>query len=80
MFKGPLLSQSALYYLSSMGPLMALGLIGSGGFVNSLWKKLTAGESKKAAFISAAALVLGFTASVACLVAGTYNPFLYFRF
>ena len=80
MFKGPLLSQSALYYLSSMGPLMAVGLIGSGGFVNSLWKKLTAGESKKAAFISAAALVLGFTASVACLVAGTYNPFLYFRF
>jgi alginate O-acetyltransferase complex protein AlgI len=71
----------------SLEPLQALafvaGLIGSAAWGDGLrrWRPtLTASESGSLNFARVAACLLVFAASVLALAAGTYNPFIYFRF
>ena len=76
----PMVTESALYYLTTMAPLLACGLIGSTPLPKLLYSKLTAKDNLPAATLAGVLLVIGFLSSTAYLVAGTYNPFLYFRF
>ena len=76
----PMVTESALYYLTTMAPLLACGLIGSTPLPKLLYSKLTAKDNLPAAALAGVLLVIGFLSSTAYLVAGTYNPFLYFRF
>ncbi len=76
----PLATQSALYYLTTMAPLLLCGLIGSTPLPKMLYNRLTARDNIPAAAFAGILLVIGFLSSTAYLVAGTYNPFLYFRF
>ena len=76
----PMVTESALYYLTTMAPLLACGLIGSTPLPKLIYSKLTAKDNLPAAALAGVLLVIGFLSSTAYLVAGTYNPFLYFRF
>ena len=76
----PMVTESALYYLTTMAPLLACGLIGSTPLPKLLYSKLTAKDNLPAAALAGVLLIIGFLSSTAYLVAGTYNPFLYFRF
>ena len=76
----PLASGAALYYLSTLTPLLLAAAVGSTPLINSLWNKATSKKGLAPAALSGAALLAGYISSMAYLVAGTYNPFLYFRF
>ena len=76
----PLASGAALYYLSTLTPLLLAAAVGSTPLINSLWNKMTRKDGVLPAALSGAALLAGYISSMAYLVAGTYNPFLYFRF
>ena len=76
----PLANGSALYYLTTLAPLLVCGVIGSTPLPHKLYGKLTEKDGIPAAVLAGILLVIGFLSSTAYLVAGTYNPFLYFRF
>ena len=76
----PVFTGSAVYYLTTLAPLLAFGIIGSTPLPRTLYRKLTKKDNVPAAALAGVLLVAGFLASTAYLVAGTYNPFLYFRF
>ena len=70
------------YYLSSYWPLFVVAAICSTPVVKKIWTgilgKLRGGLA--ADILETAVLVILFIVSVAFLVSGSYNPFLYFRF
>lgn len=76
----PLVSTQGLYLLKSNLVLLAVAILGATPGPKRLWEQLEA----KAPRLSAALTPLGMAAlllvSTACLVDGSYNPFLYFRF
>jgi len=76
----PLTTPATLYYLVTLAPMLILAAVGSTPLPHKLWDRLTAKDSVSSAIMSAGAMACAFGASVAYLVAGTYNPFLYFRF
>ena len=76
----PAITGSALYYLSTLAPLLLAGIIGSTPLPQKLYSLLTKKDGIPAAAFAGVLLVVGFLSSTAYLVAGTYNPFLYFRF
>ena len=83
MFTGGLADPAALYYLRSFALPLLLGAALSVGFVPNLLKKAEARlQTKKTAVFAVKALgALALAAAcVVCIVAGEYNPFLYFRF
>ena len=71
----PLCSGAAVYYLLTLGPLLLAAALGSTPLPRRLWNK--PGDSPA---LAGAAMLAGLIGSLAYLVAGTYNPFLYFRF
>ncbi len=76
----PLVSTEGLYLLRSNLVLLAAAILGATPLPKGLWERLEA----KAPRLSAALAPIGMTVllllSTACLVDGSYNPFLYFRF
>lgn len=76
----PPVSTQGLYLLKSNLVLLAVAILGATPAPKRLWEQLEA----KAPRLSAALAPLGMAAlllvSTACLVDGSYNPFLYFRF
>ena len=76
----PPVSTQGLYLLKSNLVLLAVAILGATPAPKRLWEQLEA----KAPRLSAALTPLGMAAlllvSTACLVDGSYNPFLYFRF
>ena len=76
----PLISTEGLYLLRSNLVLLAIAALGATPLPKTLWGKL---EQRLPRF-SAALAPIGMAAllllSTACLVDGSYNPFLYFRF
>lgn len=76
----PPVSTQGLYLLKSNLVLLAVAILGATPGPKRLWEQLEA----KAPRLSAALAPLGMAAlllvSTACLVDGSYNPFLYFRF
>ena len=76
----PPVSTQGLYLLKSNLVLLAVAILGATPAPKRLWEQLEA----KAPRLSAALAPIGMAAlllvSTACLVDGSYNPFLYFRF
>ena len=62
-----------LYYLRSFLPIMLVAAVGSTPLVAGKWRKVPA-------WLQSLVLVIGLVICTAYLVAGTYNPFLYFNF
>ncbi len=74
----PAVNATALYYLQSYGILLILALIGATPLPKLLAQKLNA---KSVSVVLQPAMVLVLVLLVtACLVDGSFNPFLYFRF
>ena len=70
----PLVNGLALYYLRNYLPILLVAALASTPVVITRWR------SVENSGLKLAALVLGLLACTAYVVAGTYNPFLYFRF
>lgn len=74
----PLWNQTGLYYLQSYGGLLILCILGIAPWPRRLARRL---RDSRAGTLLQPALVLGLLVLVtACLVDGSFNPFLYFRF
>jgi len=71
----PLLRTSDLYYLKSYGCLLVIGVLASTPIVRKLGKKVFRHPVLQTAGLLAVSLLC-----LASLAAGSYNPFLYFRF
>ena len=76
----PAVTGSALYYAATLCPLLLAAAVGSTPLPCRLYQKAVRKDTPAAALLAGALLLAGFAASTAYLVAGTYNPFLYFRF
>ena len=78
----PLLSVESVYCLRSNGPVLLLAAVGATPLPAKLFRRIT--ETAWGEGLSAAAEPLGLAGlllmSTACLVDGSFNPFLYFRF
>lgn len=74
----PLSSQESLYYLRSYGPLLAVSVLGATPVVKNAAKRLE--RTRLGPVLEPVLLCALLLAVTAFLVAGSYNPFLYFRF
>ena len=70
----PLFNSLTGYYLRNYLPILLIAAVASTPVVITHWRKLNCPALKLAV------LLLGLLACTAYVVAGTYNPFLYFRF
>ena len=77
-FGGAPLADSAFgYYFRSYLPVLIVAAIASTPLAATLWRKL---PQRAAQALGTLAILAGLALCTAYLVAGTYNPFLYFRF
>lgn len=76
----PLFTSSAVYYLITLAVPLVLAIIGSTPMPAKLAHGMTSGNRAGSGLISGTMTLAALVASLAYLVAGTYNPFLYFRF
>ena len=72
-----LFSGAAGYELMNYLPMLIVGILGATPLASSCFRQLPEGCRR---WVRPVLLVLGLLLSTAYLVAGTYNPFLYFRF
>ncbi len=72
-----LFSGTAGYELMNYLPMLIVGILGATPLASSCFRQLPEGCRR---WVRPVLLVLGLLLSTAYLVAGTYNPFLYFRF
>jgi alginate O-acetyltransferase complex protein AlgI len=70
----PLLNSQAVFYLRGFLPVLILAGIFSTPLPEKIWKRI---NSKILHFLI---LIFAMVLCTAYVVAGTYNPFLYFRF
>ena len=70
----PLVNDLTFYYLRNYLPILLIAAVASTPLVITHWRRI----DNRA--VKLAALLLGLLACTAYVVAGTYNPFLYFRF
>ena len=70
----PLANGLTGYYLRNYMPILLIAALASTQVVITHWRKL------RCRALKVAVLFLGLLACTAYVVAGTYNPFLYFRF
>ena len=76
----PFINSQAIYYLTTLAPLLMVAAVGSTQLPQKAYVALTKKDNIPAAAVSGVLIAAGLIASLAYLVAGTYNPFLYFRF
>ncbi|MBQ3062459.1 MAG: MBOAT family protein [Clostridia bacterium] len=76
----PFINSQAIYYLTTLAPLLMAAAVGSTQLPQKAYAALTKKDNIPAAAVSGVLIAAGLIASLAYLVAGTYNPFLYFRF
>ncbi len=74
----PVWNGTAWYYLQSYGILLILGFLGSTPWPRRLAQRL--GQGRAGVWLQPAAVLVLLALSTACLVDGSFNPFLYFRF
>ena len=72
---GPLFQTADLYYLKSYGVLLAVGILASTPLCKKVGEKIFRYPAAQTA-----GLLIVSVLCLASLVAGSYNPFLYFRF
>ena len=73
----PLADSAFGYYFRSYLPVLIVAAIASTPLAATLWRKL---PQRAAQALGTLAILAGLALCTAYLVAGTYNPFLYFRF
>ena len=73
----PLASATFGYYFRSYLPVLLIAAVASTPLAARLWRKLPV---RAAQILGTLAILAGLALCTAYLVAGTYNPFLYFRF
>ncbi|MBR6720057.1 MAG: MBOAT family protein [Clostridia bacterium] len=76
----PFITNETMYYLKSYAFLICLALIGSTPFVKTVAEKVSIKWEKAVNVLEVPVLFALFVISVAYLVDGSFNPFLYFRF
>lgn len=74
----PAVNSTGLYYLRSYGVLLILGILGSTPLPKKLAMRLR--ETKLAVVLQPLFVLTVLVLVTACLVDGSFNPFLYFRF
>ena len=74
----PAVNATGLYYLRSYGVLLLLGILGSTPWPKKLALRLR--ETRAAVVLQPAFVLAVLVLVTACLVDGSFNPFLYFRF
>jgi alginate O-acetyltransferase complex protein AlgI len=70
----------ALYFLSNYGLILAICIVASTPILANLWQKLHEKRDKIAEVLIPILSVAALFVSIAYLVDGTYNPFIYFKF
>ena len=70
----PIMNAETLYYLRSFLPVLVIAAIGSTPLAMKLWNRFSSRT------LGILVLIIGLILCTAYVVAGTYNPFLYFRF
>ena len=76
----PLVSTEGLYLLRSNLVLLAAAILGATPLPKQLWEMLEARFHRLSAILAPVGMAALLLISTACLVDGSYNPFLYFRF
>lgn len=76
----PPVSTQGLYLLKSNLVLLAVAILGATPAPKRLWEKLEAKAPRLSAGLAPIGMAALLLLSTACLVDGSYNPFLYFRF
>ena len=81
MFSGVLFDSGSLYLLLTYGPMLALCALAAVPLGKRCYERLNAKLGQRAlALADCGGLACVLAASMAYLVSGSYNPFLYFRF
>ena len=76
----PPVSTQGLYLLKSNLVLLAVAILGATPAPKRLWEQLEAKAPRLSAGLAPIGMAVLLLVSTACLVDGSYNPFLYFRF
>lgn len=76
----PPVSTQGLYLLKSNLVLLAVAILGATPAPKRLWERLEAKAPRLSAGLAPIGMAALLLVSTACLVDGSYNPFLYFRF
>ena len=76
----PPVSTQGLYLLKSNLVLLAVAILGATPAPKRLWERLEAKSPRLSAGLAPIGMAALLLVSTACLVDGSYNPFLYFRF
>ena len=76
----PPVSTQGLYLLKSNLVLLAVAILGATPAPKRLWEQLEAKAPRLSAGLAPIGMAALLLVSTACLVDGSYNPFLYFRF
>lgn len=76
----PPISTQGLYLLKSNLVLLAVAILGATPAPKRLWEQLEAKAPRLSAGLAPIGMAALLLVSTACLVDGSYNPFLYFRF
>ncbi len=78
----PFANAEVIHYLSSYAVLIVIAVIGATPLMKSLFTRLASGErsSKVINVVEPVLLLLGLVIVTACLVDGSFSPFLYFNF
>lgn len=76
----PPVSTQGLYLLKSNLVLLAVAILGATPAPKRLWEQLEAKAPRLSAGLTPIGMAALLLVSTACLVDGSYNPFLYFRF
>ena len=74
----PLVTKESIYYLKSYAVLLIVAAFGSLPYVKMGYKKIN--NSRVMLVLEPVGVALALIATTACLVDGSFNPFLYFRF
>ncbi|HSL86169.1 MAG TPA: MBOAT family O-acyltransferase [Bacteroidales bacterium] len=78
--QGVFVDERFLYYLTNFGILFILLVFSATPLPYSIYRRLNKKEGAQARILSGSVLFAVFIVSIAYIVDGAYNPFLYFRF
>ncbi|MBR4308789.1 MAG: MBOAT family protein [Oscillospiraceae bacterium] len=76
----PLWTKDTGYYLQNYAMVFAIGIIGCTPLCKNLWKKISSRFRLLDTIAEPVYMVLLLVAVTSCLISGSLNPFLYFRF
>ncbi len=80
-FRESFMNQEVFFILKDNFIILLIAIIGSGPFINTLIKKIRKGKIEKLVEVLDVVFVIGlFIMSIAKILSGSFQPFIYFRF